>query len=145
MGDVNFDDTFNLKANPFVAAGSIESQYKTVNMYVGIVQLERPGSDEITGGAFGIGAAATNSNGDGTDRWTMVLQHDSQDKRKLYNGEAIGFVVAELPGGKFTGWVDHNVLLYGGEDRPGPPTPQEVAKFVSAIKSGDVVISGNGG
>ena len=110
----NFSDALALRS-PFVAEGSIDSKYKAVQMYVGVLQLDE---DEITGAAYGVGAASVTDNGDGTDRWTMALQHDAQENRQLYNGPAVGFVLVEMPGNRFTGWIDRNITLFGGSDKP---------------------------
>jgi len=115
MGDVHFDKFQDLDANPFIATGVIETDYRAVRMFVGVLQLESEGSDTITGAAYGMGATNSHSRGNGSDAWSMCLQHDTQEGRKLKNGPAIGFVLAELPGGQLTGWIDRGVQLAGAE------------------------------
>ena len=103
---------------PFEAQGTIGKDYNVATMYVGIVQLapdpDNPGKRKIAAGAYGMGPAATKRlrNNKDQDEWSMQLQDDSDDdKRKLEPGTAIGFVLAQLPGGKLTGWIHEEIKL----------------------------------
>jgi hypothetical protein len=122
---------------PFEAKGYIEHKYQAVSMYVGVIQVDA--QDNITGAAYGMGAVAAEplkqsdqeaSGQDGSEQeeidvWTMQLRFDATENRKLKSSvqhkkdhgdesKTLGFVLAELPGGKFTGWIDPKVDLVDG-------------------------------
>lgn len=114
MGGTNFKDTLEI-TYPFVASGTIEKRYKdAVRMYVGVVQLQRPqgtGQLEVKAGAYGMGSPRLKKGSDPqTKEWSMELRPDSAHQR-FVAGDAVGFVLLELPGGQLSGWLDDNVKL----------------------------------
>jgi len=109
---------------PFIAYGTIEKEYEAVWMHVGIIQHDD--NDTLTGAAYGIGAANIRdkdfqtgqeirdpATGDLLDTWSMDLQRDSEHP-DLHPGPATGFVLAQLKGGKLTGWLHHGIELKSG-------------------------------
>ena len=96
-------------------------------MYVGIVQLGRDDEGEIkvVAASYGMGAAAI-TDGDGAfNNWSMQLQVDGDDAVQELkpaaagNKDTVGFVLAELPGGRLTGWVHQGVVLEADDPQGG--------------------------
>src|SRR5690349_701501 len=121
MGDQNRFTDLTL-SSPFVATGYVESSYNAVWMYVGVIQVNA--DYELIGGAYGIGAASTESSwtdpeqttrrttakGELLDNWTMQLRHDEDPTKRLVPSDdlaeghrTLGFVLTERPGGVLTG------------------------------------------
>jgi hypothetical protein len=109
-----FKDTLEI-TDPFVASGTIERLYEDpVRMYVGVVQLERDRETEklqVTAGAFGMGVGRLTPGPDEqTQEWSMELRPDSA-RPPFKPGDAYGFVLVELTGGRVMGWLDDRVVL----------------------------------
>ena len=100
--------------SPFVATGYIGREYADdiVSMYVGIVQLgqDESGNSRIESGAYGMSKPALRDHDANQKEWTMQLRRDFE-KGGLRAGDAVGFVLVELAGGRVTGWIDSNVRL----------------------------------
>ena len=118
MPGTEFDTQIEVK-DPLEASGVIETKYGEVaEMFVGILTLgfdPKTGDPAITAAAYGRGQPIidTTKGDKGQEGWSLYLQPDTDpDKTRLKPGDmAKGFVVVQLRGGGFTGWIDDKVEL----------------------------------
>jgi hypothetical protein len=111
VGVTHFKDELTID-DPFTAIGSIERQYDVVWMYVGVVQVKEVGGElDLDAGAYGMGLPEMKPGRDETENeWSIQLQRDFEHPW-LHEGNATGFVIAQLRGGKLTGWIDDVKLV----------------------------------
>jgi hypothetical protein len=117
--------------NPIMAQGKIKKEYNPAVIYVGIVQLEPDASGQpmVVAGSYGYGPGSViaASAGETLNAWSMLLEPDGDDSRRELrpslkgNSDTFGFVLAQLPSGRLTGWVDPGIELLPPEAAPATP------------------------
>ena len=110
--DDKFKDELVIESQ-FEASGYIGREYDVAWMYVGLIQLGDPDADgdrEITAGAYGMGLPALADHDTTRQEWKLMLQRDSEHPN-LSPGKATGFVLAQVRGGKITGWIHEGIAL----------------------------------
>src|SRR5262245_35287064 len=110
MPGQNFEDPQVMDGNRQVqkATGFLERGYDPVNMRFGLVQVADYKNDnfDLIAGAYGTGMPTFGAPGPTGDRkWTMALRPDRDHPQFIPGIDAFGFVLVELTGGEFTGWI----------------------------------------